>query len=95
MFLFFGHVGAPSAFNGFCEKQLDKKAKLNFKIYDVTTWETNNSIRILPDISRSKSNQAMEFGQLIEYNMRNIFLEKSCTKCGEETSPRPFLKDQN
>ena len=31
----------------------------------------------------------MEFGQLIEYN-RNISLEKPCTKCGEETSPRPF-----
>ena len=25
------------------------------------------------------------------YNMRNIFLEKSYTKCGEETIPRPFL----
>ena len=22
--------------------------------------------------------------------MRNIFVEKPCTKCGEETSPRPF-----
>ena len=22
--------------------RLDKKAKINFKIYDVTTWETNN-----------------------------------------------------
>ena len=32
----------------------------------------------------------MKFGQLIECNMRNIFLEKSCTKCGAETSPRPF-----
>ena len=32
----------------------------------------------------------MKFGQLIECNMRNIFLEKSCTKCGGETSPRPF-----
>ena len=31
----------------------------------------------------------MKFGQLIEYNMRNI-LEKSYTKCGAETSPRPF-----
>ena len=34
----------------------------------------------------------MEFGPLIEYNMRNIFLEKSCTRCGGETSPRSFLK---
>ena len=32
----------------------------------------------------------MEFGQLIEYNIRNIFLEKSNTKCGGETSPRLF-----
>ena len=27
----------------------------------------------------------MKFGHLIEYNMRNIFLEKSYTKCGGET----------
>ena len=27
----------------------------------------------------------MKFGQLIEYNSRNIFLEKSYTKCGGET----------
>ena len=39
---------------------------------------------------RNKGNQAMKFGQSIEYNMRNIFLEKSYTKCGGETSPRPF-----
>ena len=32
----------------------------------------------------------MKFGQLKEYNLRNIFLEKSCTKCGGETSARPF-----
>ena len=34
----------------------------------------------------------MKFGQLIEYNLRNIFLEKSYTKCVRETIPRPFLK---
>ena len=28
---------------------------------------------ILPNISRSKGNQAMKFGQLTEYNTRNIF----------------------
>ena len=44
----------------------------------------------MPNILRSKGNQAMKFGQLIEYNMRNIFLEKSYTKCGGETSPRTF-----
>ena len=32
----------------------------------------------------------MKFGHLIEFKMRNIFLEKLYTKCGGETSPRPF-----
>ena len=32
----------------------------------------------------------MKFGQFIEYNMRNIILEKSYTKCGGKTSPRLF-----
>ena len=34
------------------------------------------AIHILPDISQSKCNQTMKFGQLIEYNKRNIFLKK-------------------
>ena len=41
-------------------------------------------------MSRNKGKQAMKFGQLIECYMRNIFLEKSYTKCGGESSPRPF-----
>ena len=32
----------------------------------------------------------MKFGQLIECNLRNIFLQKPYTICGGETSPRPF-----
>ena len=38
------------------------------------------AIHLLANISRSKGNQIMEFDQLIEYNMRNVFLEKSYTK---------------
>ena len=34
----------------------------------------------------------MKFGQLIEYNMRNIFLEKSYTKYVKEIIPRPFCR---
>ena len=34
------------------------------------------AIHTLTNISRSKGNQAMKFGQLIEYNTRNIFNEK-------------------
>ena len=37
-------------------------------------------IDILSNILRSKGNQNMKFGQLIEYNMRKIFFEKSYTK---------------
>ena len=48
------------------------------------------AIHMLINISRSKNNQAIKFGQLIEYNMRNIFFEISCTKCGGETIPRSF-----
>ena len=47
-FTFFNHVG----------KRLDKKAKVNLKIYDVTTWiksqTTSKTLKhILPSISRS------------------------------------------
>ena len=45
------------------------------------------AIHILPDISRSKGNRAMKFGQLMEYNMRNIFAKKSYTKGAGETIP--------
>ena len=34
----------------------------------------------------------MKQGQLVEYNLRNISLEKPNTKCGGETIPRPFSK---
>ena len=49
-------------------------------------------IHTLPNTSRSEECQTMKFGQSIEYNMRNIFLEKSHRKCGGETIPRPFSK---
>ena len=32
----------------------------------------------------------MKFDQLLDYELRNIFLEKSYTKYGEETSLIPF-----
>ena len=45
---------------------------------------------MLHNIPSRKGNQTMKFGQLIKCNMRNIFLEKSYTKCDGETSPKPF-----
>ena len=34
----------------------------------------------------------MKLGQLIEYNIRNIFYEKPYTKCDGEAIPWPFSK---
>ena len=38
------------------------------------------TINILPDISNIKSNPTMKFGQLTEYNVRNIVPQKTCRK---------------
>ena len=64
-------------------KKLDQKAKVNFKIY---------AIHILSNMSRSKVNQTIKFGQLIKYKIIYIFLGKSYTKCGREASLRLFHK---
>ena len=53
-------------------------------------WKQTITIHVFPNISRSKDNQTIKFGQLIECNMRNICLEKSYPKCGGEASPRSF-----
>ena len=52
----FGHEG----------NQLFKKAKVKFKIYDVTDWEKVITIAILSNISRSRGNLYMKFGQVID-----------------------------
>ena len=64
---------------GYVEKRLDKKATVNFKIYDVTNW----------NISRNKGKQAMKFGQLIKFSVRNTFLQLSSKNWGRETNSRP------
>ena len=45
------------------------------------------TIHKLFNIARNRANQTMKFGQLIEYNVRDFFREKSYTNCG-----RPFYK---
>ena len=42
----FGHAG----------KRLDKKATVNFKIYDIINWETNNYNTHTAQYSRKKGN---------------------------------------
>ena len=48
------------------------------------------AVHIMPNIS-SKGNETMKFGQLIEYNKKNILLQKLCGKRGRKTSSRPLL----
>ena len=49
------------------------------------------TIHILHNILRSKENQAMKFSQLIEYNNRNIFLQKSYGKRPKKLAPDLFF----
>ena len=50
------------------------------------------AIHKFPNTSRSKDNQTKKFSLLIEYNMINIFLAKSYSKCGRKTASRHFYK---
>ena len=52
----------------------------------------NKQFQYNSNISRSKGIQTMTFGQFIQYNFKNIFLEKSYTTNGGKTIPRPFPK---
>ena len=76
---------------GHVEKAAWLKNKVNFKTYDFSVWLTNNYSTILPNISRSKDNQTIKLGQLIECNKRYISLQKSCRKWGRELIPDHFL----
>ena len=70
--------------------RLIRNLRLISKLILSSTQKQIITIHILTNISRSKCNQRMKFCQLIGY-VRNIFLKKY-TKCGGETSLRPFSK---
>ena len=74
------------------KNSLIRKIRLISKSVASQPAQQTISIHIIPNISRSKCNQTMKFGQLVEYNMGNIFVEKSYTKCGGETLPNRFSK---
>ena len=54
------------------------------------TVQQTNAVQISFNISRIKENQTTKLGQLIEYNMKNNFVEKLYKKYGGKTIPRPF-----
>ena len=48
---------------------------------------------MLTNISRSKGNYAIKFGQLTEYSFGKKIPEKSCTRCGGETVTDTLFKN--
>ena len=48
------------------------------------------AIHILPNISRSKSNRTMKFGQFIEYNVEIFFLKNHTQRLVEKLVTDPF-----
>ena len=72
------------------EKSLIKKLRLILKFLTSSTGKQIITKLILPNISRSKGNQTMEFGQLIE-----IFLLKNYSKIRQETIFRPLAFFKN
>ena len=53
---------------------------------------TKNNTHILPNISQSKGNQTLKFGQVKEYNKRNIFFfNNHAENEAERLAPDLFL----
>ena len=62
------------------ENDFIRKIRLSKKFMTSQPSQQTIVIHILTNISQSKGKQTMKFGQLIEYNKRNIFLQKLCGK---------------
>ena len=71
---------------------LIRKIRLISKFITPQLRKQTIAIHILLSLSRSKGNQNKKSEHLVEYNMRNSFLEKSYTKYGGESIPRHFSK---
>ena len=73
------------------KSSLIRKARLISTFWRHSLFKKTITIHILSNISWNKGSQTMKFGQLIEYNKRYIFLQKSCRKWGRETSSIPVF----
>ena len=61
---------------------------VNFYIFEITTRKQAITIQILSSILINEGKQTIIFGQLIKYNVRNIFFKKSY---GNEASSTPVF----
>ena len=64
-----------------CRKNgLIRKLRFTSKFMTSQHGLQTTAAHTLPNTSQSKGNHTMKFGQLIEYNKGNIFLQKLCEK---------------
>ena len=78
-----------------CRKQFGKKAKVNFKIYGVTDWTTNNNNTYIIQYLKKLRQPQKKFVQLMKHKMRNVFFGNNTQNCTENVVPEPFIKNQN
>ena len=82
----------PSRHFAYVEKRFDKKTKIKSKTCEVTDWTTNNYNTRIAQYLRKYKHTVNGIWSVIEYNTRNILLEKLYTKCGEVSSRKPLYK---
>ena len=71
-----------------------RKIRLILKFMTSQPGQQTIAIHILSNISQSKGNQTMKFGQAIEDNKRIVFLQKLCKKGGKETRETSCLLEK-
>ena len=81
---FFGHVGKATWLERLTSKLMTSQPGLQ-----------TIAMHILPNISQSKGNQTIKFGQLIEFNKSNDFLQKLYSKWDKELVSDLFLFFKN
>ena len=60
-----------------------KKGKLNFKIYDVINWETNDYNTYIVQYRKKERQSDNEIWSVSRLEHEEYFFEKSYTKCGK------------
>ena len=66
------------------EKRLDKKAKVNFKLYDVKDWETNNynkHVAQYPKKKRQPENEIWSVNRISQSVLINQFIAPTFCVC--------------
>ena len=66
-------------------------SKTNLKVYGVINCLNKNLITHFVCILRRKKGMTLKLCPLIEYYIRNIFINKSCRKCAPKASTIPLF----